>query len=146
MTLMTCSCNFINNGEASFEKLQVHVFRSAFVQVGRGDSISIKTALTLDFLGSNSLLVNSVRKEANSECTWYLISPLILKNWIFFYISAHLQYFFMQRSRNYFLWNAPSNSHIWSIIPCTCSGGSRILQMGGALFCHKWGGAHPVFR
>ena len=26
------------------------------------------------------------------------------------------------------------------------SGGSRIFQMGGALFCHKWGGAHPVFR
>ena len=26
------------------------------------------------------------------------------------------------------------------------SGGSRIFQMGGALFCRKWGGAHPVFR
>ena len=29
---------------------------------------------------------------------------------------------------------------------CISSGGSRIFQMGGALFCRKWGGAHPVFR
>ena len=45
------------------------------------------------------------------------------------------------------LWTLPTCIlRVNSVFTTQTSGGSRIFQMGGALFCRKWGGAHPVFR